>query len=388
MNGGVSPAAGSSFGIQVQAQNSSSVATNLTVNTTVNISLQAGGGTLSGPTSATLTSGNATFTLSGYSYTNLANSYPEAGVVIQVAGSYTGGTGNFMTSGSSPAFTVNPPVCTSFSTIASASTVTAGVVTTAFTVQGDSSFGNGCAVTAATVGLDDGAATGTFYSDAGGTTAVTSVPWSNGSGAAAPGPHQATFYYKDTVAGARTLTASSSGLSPNATFPLTVNAAAPAKLFFSTVPASASADNTFSVTVQSQDQFGNVSNVASSTPVTLALASGSGPLNGTLTQSIAEWPELGELPGSVGPPGRVDHALGDVGTLDAGHERGDHDHAGCRHSRQLGAAAEQRDRRLTDRSDRPGRAPRPVQQPRREQRQRHPHDRQQPERRRACPVAP
>ena len=134
------------------------------------------------------------------------------------------------------------------SILAAPSTVQAGVVTGAFTVEAESPFGNTCSVTAP-VTLTQGTSGGTFSSDAAGTTPVTSVPWTGGTGASVPGPHQATFYYRDTVAGAHTLTVASTGLTSSST-PLTVTAGPASMLGFSVTPASVSADNTFSSNVR------------------------------------------------------------------------------------------------------------------------------------------
>ena len=164
-------------------------------------------------------------------------------------------------------------------------------------------------MSSSTVGLGQGAATGTFFSDPGGTTPVTTVSWSAGSGASVPGPHQATFYYRDTVAGPHTITVSSPTLT-DATSNLTVNGAAPAKLGFTTVPSSAADDGTFSVTVQAQDEFGNPTTVTGDTDVTLALESGSGLLNGTLVEHISSGDS------DVTFNGLSDHATGSI-TLSA-----------------------------------------------------------------------
>jgi len=135
------------------------------------------------------------------------------------------------------------------------------------------------------VTLGQGTATGTFYSDAAGTIPLTSPTWSGGTGVSVPGPHQVTFYYRDTVAGPHTLTVASPGLTGNSAS-LNVTPGPATKLAFAAVPSNANVDSPFSVIVTSQDAFGNVSPVTSNKTVTVALASGSGPLGGTFTGTI------------------------------------------------------------------------------------------------------
>ena len=275
INGGSTPTAYTSFNVVIQSQDSQGNPSNVGVLTQVSLLAQGNG---IANASGSIPAGSNTITLS-LTYSNNADSYPETGIPL----SATRTSGTPLTPANTT-FTVNPPVCTTFDFLNAPTTVGAGGVTGAFTVEAESPFGNFCSITAP-VSLTQGTSTGTFYSDAAGTIPVTSVPFTAGSGAAVPGPHQATFYYRDTVAGPHTLSVGSTGMTSNSA-PLTVTAGPPAKLAFSTVPATASADNTFSVTVQSQDTFGNVSNVSGATAVTLSLASGAGPLGGTLLGSI------------------------------------------------------------------------------------------------------
>ena len=276
INGGVTPVAGTPFNVVIQSQDNAGNPS--PVGSLTQISLDAQGNGIvnsSGP----LPGGSSTITLS-LTYFNNSGIYPESGILLSASRT----SGAPLTTANT-VISVNPPTCTSIDVLDGPTTVTAGVVSTAFTVEAESPFGNSCGIPAGTVTLGQGTATGTFSSDAAGNNPVTSLTWSGGSGAAAPGPHQAVFYYRDTVAGPHTLTVGSTGLTGTSA-PLTVDPGPASKLAFATVPPSVSADNTFSVIVQSQDQFGNVSPVASSTPVTLALASGTGPLNGFVPASI------------------------------------------------------------------------------------------------------
>ena len=59
------------------------------------------------------------------------------------------------------------------------------------------------------------------------------------------------------------------------------------KLVYTTVPSTGTAGTAFSVTVQSQDAYGNPADVSSATAITLSKATGGGLLSGTLTGTIA-----------------------------------------------------------------------------------------------------
>ena len=373
INGGATPAAGAPFSITVQSQDSFGNTATVSVDTPVNISLTGNGTTT---TSSLIPHSTSTITVQ-LTYLNNSGIYPENNVLLNAS----------RTSGAplldaNQLITINPALCTSISVLDGPTSVTAGGIAGPFTVEAESPFdpSSTCAVTASGVTLGQGSATGTFYSDAAGNNPITTALWTGGTGVAAPGPHQATFYYRDTVAGAHNLTLSSAGLTGTSA-PLTVTAGPPAKLFFSTAPSSASADSTFSVTVQSQDQFGNVSPVASSTPVTLALASGTGPLNGFVPGSI------GAGQSTVTFSGLSDH-LAEAITLSAtasGLTSATSSTItitpGAANHVAFCAAAVQRHRRVTDHADRHRPHPRPVEQPGREQRDHHPDAREQPERR-------
>ena len=67
---------------------------------------------------------------------------------------------------------------------------------------------------------------------------------------------------------------------------LTVSAGTATKLAYTTVPGTGTAGTAFSVTVQSQDTYGNPGNLTSATTITLSKATGGGALSGTLTGSI------------------------------------------------------------------------------------------------------
>jgi hypothetical protein len=93
-------------------------------------------------------------------------------------------------------------------TVGAAQSITTGTVSSMITVQLQDSNGN--PVNAGTGGITvsltaTGTTTGTFWSDSGGTTKITSIT-------IASGANSASFYYSDTTAGSPVLTASSAGL--------------------------------------------------------------------------------------------------------------------------------------------------------------------------------
>ena len=153
-------------------------------------------------------------------------------------------------------------------------TVTAGVASGTITVQRQDAFNNPATNGTATVNLTSSSAGGSF-TNASGTTAITSTNiLSNAS--------TASFLYRDTVAGNPTVSATNSVLA-SGTQVETVTPAAANKLVVKSEPgATATAGVAFNPqpAIYVEDQFGNVATNDSST-VTAALASGTGPLQGT-----------------------------------------------------------------------------------------------------------
>jgi hypothetical protein len=148
-------------------------------------------------------------------------------------------------------------------------TVTAGVCSTGITVQSqDSSNAPANPSTTETLALASGSTGGTFYSDNACATPIstTTIPTTTNS---------ATFFYKDTKAGAPTIMVTGSGsFAATATQSETVNPAAASNLVFTNTALTLTAGAcSTGITVQSQDSLGNPSNPASAE--TLALASNS-----------------------------------------------------------------------------------------------------------------
>jgi hypothetical protein len=147
----------------------------------------------------------------------------------------------------------------------------AGACSAAATVQSQDSYGNVSAVSAATaVNLVAAPAAGfAFYSDAGCTSAVTSVSM-------AAGASTAGFWFKGTAPGSITVTASATGFTA-ATQVETVNPAPPNHLAFTTGAQTRQAGACSAVaTVQTQDAYNNASPVGAATTVSLSASPATG----------------------------------------------------------------------------------------------------------------
>ena len=168
----------------------------------------------------------------------------------------------------SATFAINTAVATKLVFSAGApQTLTAGVVSpTAIVVQRQDASNNPVSTGTAqiTVTLSTGSSGGAFYSDAAGTTVITSITIASGSSSSAG------FYYKDTVASiSRTLTGASNGLI-SATTNFVINAGTATKLSFTVAPTTVVHHAISTVfTVQIQDAYGNAATRGSATTVTL-----------------------------------------------------------------------------------------------------------------------
>ena len=93
-----------------------------------------------------------------------------------------------------------------------------------------------------------------------------------------------------TLTGGVTLSGAQSGDysvgSPSPALTANITAAAAAQLVYTSVPGAGTVGTAFSVTVQSQDAYGNPASPTSNTTITLSKASGAGTLSGTLTGTI------------------------------------------------------------------------------------------------------
>jgi hypothetical protein len=110
---------------------------------------------------------------------------------------------------------------------------------------------------------------------------ATSITFSSGVATAALVAHKAETATLNATDGTRSTTSTGgAGVS------LTVSGGTPTKLAYTSAPSTGTAGTAFSVTVQSQDTYGNAANLASATTITLSKATGGGALSGTLTGSI------------------------------------------------------------------------------------------------------
>jgi trimeric autotransporter adhesin len=148
-------------------------------------------------------------------------------------------------------------------------TVTAGQCGPAITLTSTDYAGNVSNVTANTqIALSSSSSADAFYSDSACTISVPGVT-------IAGGTNSVTFYYEDTKAGAPTITATSLLTSPAQQE--TVNPAAPSKLAIGTAPFAVIAGQcSGTVTVSSEDQFGNISNVPAEIQADLSTTSTGG----------------------------------------------------------------------------------------------------------------
>ena len=127
-----------------------------------------------------------------------------------------------------------------------------GAISSIITIQRQDVNSNPAITGAITVNLATSApTTGTFYSDASGTTIITTATITDGSSSAS-------FYYKDTKIGTPTLTSSYTGLT-SATTTFTISAGATTKLVYTagTTQTVAAGSVSAIVTVQRQDASGN-----------------------------------------------------------------------------------------------------------------------------------
>ena len=164
--------------------------------------------------------------------------------------------------------TITPATASMLVFTTGSQSITAGVCSTAITVQTQDTFGNPSSVAAATtVSLSSTSLRGSFSLSATCTPTVTSV-------IIAAGSNTANFFYNDTKAATPTITASSPGMT-SATQSETINPAAPSRLALTTVPQTIGPGTcSATITLQTQDTFGNPSNVAAATTVSLSTTSG------------------------------------------------------------------------------------------------------------------
>jgi hypothetical protein len=269
VNGVVDPVtAGTAFNVAIQAQDLNGNPSNVSANTGVSLSVLTGTGTLGGTPTGTITSGTNSLTLSV--------TYNKAETPVQLRATRT--SGNTLSSGDSSTFSVIAgPVSNLAVTQISPASPTAGVGFSV-TVQSTDSVGNPVNVSTNTdFSLSRGAGTAAL----GGTTTGTIAAGTNSFTVTG-----VTYNKAETISITATRTAGDT-LAPGTSGTFAVVAAAASKLVVTTIsPTSPIAGSSFSVTIQSQDPFNNVSAVVANTSVSLQVFVGTGTLGGTTTGTI------------------------------------------------------------------------------------------------------
>ena len=201
-------------------------------------------------------------------------------------------TATNLTAATSSAFNVNPGAASKLVFVQQPTNVVAGsAIAPAVTVSVEDSLGN--LVTSATNSITLGIGTGTGPL--------------NGTATQAAAAGVATFsgLSLNTAGTGDTLTASATGLTGATSSTFNVTVGAPAKLVFTTEPSNVTASSaiTPSVQVSIEDAVGNVVTTAANA-VTVGIGTGTGPLNGTLTQTavngVATFPGLGINTAGIG----------------------------------------------------------------------------------------
>jgi hypothetical protein len=246
-----------SFAVSVEDKGGNVVTTD-TSSVTVAIGANPGAGTLSGTATVAAVNGVATFSTLSINKAGTGYTFAAAD------GSLVGAT--------STTFNIMAATATKLVYTTAAQTVTAGGHSGATTVTAEDPFGNPSNVTQnTTIALTstDGASN-TFYSNAGFTTVVTSMPMNSGT-------DTVTFYWIDTKAGAPTITAAETAgqALTQATQVETVNAAAATQLVYTTAAQTVTAGgHSGATTVTAEDQYGNPSNVTQNTTIGLTSTDG------------------------------------------------------------------------------------------------------------------
>ncbi|MGO8926162.1 MAG: dockerin type I domain-containing protein [Limisphaerales bacterium] len=259
--------AGTAFSVTVQSQDAYGNPANLSSATTITLSKASGGGTLSGTLTGSIASGADSVTISGVVYsmsdTMTLTATASGGVTLTAVTS-----GNIV-------FSAGAATKLAYTTVP-----TTGTAGTPFsvTVQSQDANGNPSSPTSTTTitlskatggGTLSGTLTGTIPTSGNSVTISTPV-----------------YSKADTMTLTATATVGETSLTAVTSGNIVFSAGAATKLAYTMVPSTGTAGTAFSVTVQSQDAYGNPASPTSSTTITLSKASGGGTLSGTLTGII------------------------------------------------------------------------------------------------------
>jgi hypothetical protein len=253
-------------------------------NTSVRLYSSGSGGTFSTTSGGTYTSTLTITILSGnptanffYKNSSLLGS-PYTVTVSDNASAPDGATG---IADATTSYAVTNGLATTSVLTPSSQSVTAGIVSSVMTLTTKDSGGNTTNVTSnTTFALSDGGNGGQFSLTSSPFTPVSTVTVNSGSSSA-------TFYYKNTSTGSYTLTAHTTGFSPDATASVTVNSGTIASYYFVSAGTSTNinvASGAF--VVGAHDVFGNVVTVGSNTTVYLYSTS----TNGTFSNTTSAGP--------------------------------------------------------------------------------------------------
>ncbi|MBI2832056.1 MAG: hypothetical protein HYX79_07350 [Chloroflexi bacterium] len=220
---------------------------------------------------------------------SITGSITAVGTVKDTINGLSGGIYFMSTSTDDGSSTVATDAITKLAFATSAQSITAGEASSVMTVQTQDAISQPENVSSnTTIDLSSSSGTGTFSTTAGGTyTSTLSVTITSGTSSA-------NFYYKDTTAGTPTITAAenpSAGWT-DATQQETIVAASISQIVFTTDVQSITAGEASSVmTIQTQDTYGNASNVSGDTQIDLSSSSGNGTFStasgGTYTATLS-----------------------------------------------------------------------------------------------------
>lgn len=260
------PAAGTNFSVTVRVQDVLDASATVYTPTLISLSLKTGSGALSGTTTGVIGAGQSSVTISGVRY-NVA----EAGVVLTA----TATAGQILTEADSSSFTVGGGTAAKLSI----PTISAQIPNAPFSVTVnvlDSNDNATTVTTSRTITLSKVTGTGTLggtltgtLSASSGTVTISGVTYSKA---------ESGVSIRATVTSGTTLTAATSN-----TF--TLAAGAVAKLAVATI-ATQQAGETFNVTINTTDAYGNTKVVTQDTGVSLSVGAGTGMLGGTTTGTI------------------------------------------------------------------------------------------------------
>ncbi len=246
--------------ITVQTQNSSGNPFNVTTSTLVSLTTSSSSGTFYS-NSACTTSANSVTIATG---TNSASFFYKD----TTAGSATITASNTGLTTASQAETVNSATPAKLAFTSASQVTNTGLCSAGIKVQTQDSFGNPTTA-GANVALSTTSLGGTIYSDAACTTTTASI-------SIIPGSSTANFFYKDTVIGSPTITASAAGLT-SATQTESIVGPGPVKLVFATPAQALTASVCGStMTVQTQNSAGTPTNVVAQIVASLSTNSSSG----------------------------------------------------------------------------------------------------------------